>query len=627
MTRKRGFIFPEPNFNSKRLPSPAARTVTRMDEFTEECGDEGQSSSVGRNIDETSSSGSEQEVVPVQSGVVPSTALSAPPHMAKSLLIQSLVEQLILFHEDDPIKRRRLFRMFCQKLSDLRFIDPVFNTMDFLKPHRARFSMAIQNLFKTIISNSSGNQYTNSALIAMSQSATVDPMDLDMLYSLRGEGDTASLFYTSRYEMDFEEISIIAKGGFGTVWKARKRVDKVDYAVKKIPFSCKNDILLRKVLREVEVFAKLIHRNVVNYKTAWIECKPVMPTTTFSVDDEDNSFDGDFSYEDESQLLVSSSNTSNYSKSIKCAHSDECAAENSKCSNCFQEDEKTEASRKANLLAPVPFRRSHSFKTDFEASTSQICHGFSVPKVRSVLYIQMELCKENLKEWLEDRLTHDPVVNEVTAINIFRQIVKGVSYLHSQGFIHRDLKPLNILFDESQECVKIADFGLSTMCCSSSAMDEVFTPANEIGCSRVAGTTPYAAPEQKARRDYDNKADMYSLGVILLELLNSFGTSMELSKCLEQFTSDEGIIPQDFIDRFSSHAKVIKQLVSRNPTLRPSADELLRSEIFCHKSQVIQRKNEEIAKLRQMLILKDNEMLRLRQQLERLTISDSENPV
>ena len=131
------------------------------------------------------------------------------------------------------------------------------------------------------------------------------------------------------------------------------------------------------------------------------------------------------------------------------------------------------------------------------------------------LYIAMELCEGGtLKKWMKE----NPKSNDEDKYNakfyeertaIFQHICSGVQYIHKEGFIHRDLKPANIYFTQSK-LVKIGDFGLATN------MGQEQT--------RGAGTPWYMAPEQWNSTDYTNKADIYSLGLIWLELLVPFGT-------------------------------------------------------------------------------------------------------
>lgn len=83
----------------------------------------------------------------------------------------------------------------------------------------------------------------------------------------------------SRYHREFKEISFIASGGFGHVFKALHRLDGIEYAVKKIEVQSGRVKSIMQHLEEVKTFAKLNHTNIVSYKGAWIE--PTLPKTTF----------------------------------------------------------------------------------------------------------------------------------------------------------------------------------------------------------------------------------------------------------------------------------------------------------------------------------------------------------
>uniref|UniRef100_A0A182ME23 non-specific serine/threonine protein kinase n=1 Tax=Anopheles culicifacies TaxID=139723 RepID=A0A182ME23_9DIPT len=141
------------------------------------------------------------------------------------------------------------------------------------------------------------------------------------------------------------------------------------------------------------------------------------------------------------------------------------------------------------------------------------------------LYIQMQLChKQSLKEWL--CMNGFPARRD-KIVPIFEQIVAGVEYVHLKGLIHRDLKPSNIFFSLDGR-IKIGDFGLVT-----DSSDLQYDSENNMPTmvpdrhTRQVGTQLYMSPEQLKGLPYDYKVDIYSLGLILFELLVSFGTEME----------------------------------------------------------------------------------------------------
>lgn len=104
------------------------------------------------------------------------------------------------------------------------------------------------------------------------------------------------------------------------------------------------------------------------------------------------------------------------------------------------------------------------------------------------------------------------VANRLDRIHIFRDICKAISYSHSQGIKHRDLKPDNIILDYDDN-IWVSDFGLASR---TDSLHITITRTNDTG-----GTALYSAPEQfnSSLREVDERADVYSLGKILYYIL------------------------------------------------------------------------------------------------------------
>lgn len=104
------------------------------------------------------------------------------------------------------------------------------------------------------------------------------------------------------------------------------------------------------------------------------------------------------------------------------------------------------------------------------------------------------------------------------SLAIVPPVCEALQYAHEHGIVHRDIKPENLLLDKEGR-VKIADFGIAKMLgteADTSARDD----EQQAGTlASAAGTPQYMAPEQKAHRTTDHRADIYSLGVVLYELL------------------------------------------------------------------------------------------------------------
>ena len=145
------------------------------------------------------------------------------------------------------------------------------------------------------------------------------------------------------------------------------------------------------------------------------------------------------------------------------------------------------------------------------------------------------------------------------------QLLEGLKALHSCGVVHRDLKSANILM-AAPDLIKIADLGISTV-----------LRTTQLARTQI-GTPMYLAPEVWKRKPYDHKCDMWSLGVLLYEMMTfshpfSGRTVHELSRriCVGRFAAPTGYSTELF--------NILKRLLQVQPELRPTASELLEMRI------------------------------------------------
>lgn len=155
---------------------------------------------------------------------------------------------------------------------------------------------------------------------------------------------------------------------------------------------------------------------------------------------------------------------------------------------------------------PILFDRFHR-----EASIGERLNHPNVMRVfgdekRSRIYMVMEWCPGRLLRNIMD----ESKLSRERALHIAGQVLKALDYIHANGVVHRDLKPENIMVDD-QDNIKLIDFGIAS---DSSARR--LTYAN---FTATLGTPNYISPEQVKGKRGDGRSDLYSMGVILYEML------------------------------------------------------------------------------------------------------------
>src|SRR5437762_4974111 len=121
-------------------------------------------------------------------------------------------------------------------------------------------------------------------------------------------------------------------------------------------------------------------------------------------------------------------------------------------------------------------------------------------------------------ETLRDRLNRAPL-NLAETLDVAVQIAGALAAAHKAGIVHRDIKPENIML-RHDGYVKVLDFGLAKLIEAEEARPEDLTRSmNQTGTGTVMGTLHYMSPEQSRGEEVDARTDIFSLGVVLYEMV------------------------------------------------------------------------------------------------------------
>ncbi|XP_038275434.1 eukaryotic translation initiation factor 2-alpha kinase 1 isoform X4 [Dermochelys coriacea] len=558
--------------------------------------------------------------------------------IANQLLLVSLLEHLCHMYAQNPVHSRSLFQIICRTFTRLGLLSS-FAFCDEFSTLRLQHNRAITQLMKA------ANQQILEELDS-GDSRTVS--ENEVLFEAQ----------TSRYLNEFDEIARLGKGGYGTVYKVRNKLDGQFYAIKKNLFKkvTKRDCM--KVLQEVKVLAGLQHPNIVGYHTAWIEhvqqaCpkdKTVLKLQSLkkSSDQESGEDLCHIQNMESSSSIIFADYTSEEIKSSgynflenqddksmqhmditkDFTHGD--GEERIKTNKCEPLTDSQESCTNSTASGPVHFKNHLSYGLHSNLNKDSIFSSDSCTedecsqKHKSVhrqcemeyclmLHIQMQLCDISLWDWIVDRNKRcGPyhLVDVSWTLKFFQELLEGVYYIHSKGVMHRDIKPRNVFLHGSDHHVKIGDFGLACRDIIQENPNHWLTTEKINGLKHTSGvgTCLYASPEQLQGSHYDFKSDMYSVGVILLELFQPFGTEMERTKILTSLRN--GHIPSSFSSKWPVQTKYVKLLTSEMSSQRPTAAQLLESELFhttenviCSLQQKVMQQEEEIEKLKEKINL------------------------
>jgi serine/threonine-protein kinase len=213
----------------------------------------------------------------------------------------------------------------------------------------------------------------------------------------------------------------------------------------------------------------------------------------------------------------------------------------------FEGDELTDARERFFREAETAGRLQHQ----------NIVTIFDAGEEHDLAYIAMEFLKgKDLADVTKDgHLLPVPKV-----LSIVSRVAEALAYAHKQNVVHRDIKPANIMYDPGTDTVKVTDFGIARI-----------TDSSKTKTGMVLGTPSFMSPEQIAGKKVDGRSDLYSLGVMLFQMLAGVlpfrGDSMAelMYKIANEPAPDIRIIRQELSGRL---ADIVALSLSKNSETR-----------------------------------------------------------
>ncbi|XP_067892610.1 eIF-2-alpha kinase GCN2-like isoform X2 [Heterodontus francisci] len=395
----------------------------------------------------------------------------------------------------------------------------------------------------------------------------------------------------------YTDIECIGQGGFSIVYKVFRSLEEKAYAVKCIQLPHSKTCAESAFLTEVKILSKLNHRNIVQYHDAWIE-ELENPVNVEQIEQDqfdpcDSSYDAILATAPPPCDISVEWTDSNPNES---QDADADADDQSSISSVTKCKHPAGVAKRSELGSTVA-----ELSCEVQACTNSLKRFDKQEHLKKLqfLFIKMDFCKMTLEKWIENHC--HICVNSKSCLKIIKEMLQGLKYIHSQGIIHRDLKPGNIFIDQDGS-VKIGDFGLSRFCTSQGCTEhKAFTYKNKMDVQMELsadsekltaniGTYGYLAPEVRTSQHkaiYDSKADMYSFGMVILDMLFQC-TAQERQKWRDRIgqCNSQCYIHELFVDKtkafllrpeFLSLLQTCRELLQDDPQKRPSAEEILHS--------------------------------------------------
>lgn len=413
----------------------------------------------------------------------------------------------------------------------------------------------------------------------------------------------------SRYQREFRQIRLLNAGAFGQVFHVVSKLDGTEYAIKRVAFGVSGyqSEKITQAVREVQCLAQCHHPHCVRYYTSWLE--PSWMTGSSSGIAEEQPLLLTNGSQQEQRSVSSSSSFGGLLRRRRASFS--FGAYDNENDDAHHFHEWTQSKDDSFVTSPA-----HAQTT---SPTSQY-------RYEICLFIQMQLCNPmTLADWIRQRNASSlpRKARAGPAIQIFTQLIHGMAHVHEKHIVHRDVKPANIFMGQDGHFL-IGDFGLSRLL--QKAGREFGPSSNSTADSLTVGigTASYAAPEQLACCDYGTAADIFGLGLILLELFCLFETEHERIDTFRQCRSRS--LPSWLSDDYPHVAEIIFKCTHVDPAKRPTAADLC-ANVLTEQDVLrlqLREKDQELKKQRSEIDEKDRIIEELKSQVKRMSMEQSE---
>jgi len=382
----------------------------------------------------------------------------------------------------------------------------------------------------------------------------------------------------ARHRTEYQRIRTLGRGAFGTTHLVRNVVDSRLYALKCIVLGSNEQFgteACKRVLREVDALSSLKSDHVVRYYGAWVE-----RGANEAEDDPSTVQEGEWSYTEENDSYTESYLSS--SERAERINTDGSIIDNHQqcvCNLCNRQYVDWEVSFEnwgllEQVLQPLDlctecYKKSIPRHIDTEAIVVREKRRM----LPECLYILMGFAGNDLNDEIYKMAGKIDADTTRRRWHLFGQCVQGLHSIHQAAMIHRDIKCSNIFVND--DLATIGDLGLASVASASAAAassEAGAAAASYKSVSSDVGTLLYSAPEVATGR-YDDKCDLFSLGVVLIELFADFSTGMERIKVLTKIREDGDISDELGLD--SIVLELARLMINHNVETRPSCGDVL----------------------------------------------------